>query len=188
MTARVRTLRPVGAAEVNDADAVVVARQALEAAHAALGPVRGGPLAQPFVELLAVDHADEAALDGDVDLDRLGRDHARGRGAGDEEVVGDGEVLDGTRRNRAATGLDPPGAVQQQHAAALAREVIGCRGTRRPAAHHDRVEIDDGCLTHGALLSRPRNIGACRVERGSTCAANHAATMKRPALMKKTMP
>ena len=72
-------------------------------------------VAQEGVEVLAVDHADEAVVDRDVDVARGGRDHAGAGDPGDDLVVGDGEVGDQPRRDRAAAGLDAAGPVEQRH-------------------------------------------------------------------------
>ena len=77
----------------------------LEGAGVAVRPCLVGALAEELVEVLTVDHADEAVLDRDVDLAAGGRDHAGGVDLGDDLIVGDLEVLDergaGSRRRRA---------------------------------------------------------------------------------------
>ena len=125
---------------VDDRGAVGVALEALEGAGRALRTGGGGAVAQPLVEHLAVDHADEAALDVHVDLLVLGRDHARAVDLGDQQTVGDGEVADQARRDRAAAGLDPPGPVEQQHRAAAPGEIGRRRGSGWAAADHHDVE------------------------------------------------
>ena len=135
-------------------NAVRVAVEPLEGAGAADGTRGGGPLAQPLVEHLAVDHADEAALDRDVDPARARRHHP-GRGhARDQEAVGDREVADEPRRDGAAAGLDPPRPVEQQHRPAAPGEVGGRRGAGRPAADHHRIE-GLAIVRHGHLLPTP---------------------------------
>ena len=76
----------------------------------------------------------------------------------DEQRVGNREVRDQPRRDRAAAGLDPPGPVEQQHRAAAPRE-IGRRGRPgRTAADHDDIEGRHHChrLTPPAAQARRR--------------------------------
>ena len=129
----------VAAAEMDDAGAVLVARQALEGADPPHRTGFGGALAQPFVEHIAVDHAHEAALDRDVDLGRAGCDHAGAADARNQQMVGNVEVADQPRRDRPTAGLDAPGTVQQQHRATLPDQVVRRGGARGPAADHDDV-------------------------------------------------
>ena len=53
-------------AEKDDGVVIIVVLDPLEAAGQPVGARLGGPLPQPFVEDLPVDHADKAALDGHV--------------------------------------------------------------------------------------------------------------------------
>ena len=103
----------------------------MERAGAPLRAGRRGALAQPLVEHLAIDHADEAAVDRHVDLLAGGRHHARRRDARDEQVLGNVELLDQRRRNRAAARLDAAGAVEQQHAAGRGARDRSPRSRRR---------------------------------------------------------
>jgi hypothetical protein len=66
-----------------------------------------GPRAQEFVEMFAIDHANKAVLDRDIDLPPCGRDHARGIHLGHDLFVGDEEIFYQTRWNRPAAGFDP---------------------------------------------------------------------------------
>ena len=61
-------------------------------------------------------------------MDRLGRDHARAVGAGNQKMVWNGVVLDQPRRNGAATGLDASGPIEQQHPVAFHGEFMRCGG------------------------------------------------------------
>ena len=127
------------------------------AADAAVRAGRGCACAQPLVEDVAVDHADEAALDRDVDHRAGGRHHPRGGCARNQQRVGDRVVADQPRRNRATAGLDAPGAVEQQNLAALPGQGFGCRGARRaPADHHCVEGFDRRHRVH------PRSSGATR--------------------------
>jgi hypothetical protein len=91
--------------------------------------------------VLAVDHADEAAFDGNVHALVAGRDHARAGGACDEQVRGDLEVGDQSRWDRTAARFDAPGAIEQQDAAPLPRQVVRCGGTRRASTDDDHVVV-----------------------------------------------
>ena len=126
--------------EMDDAGAVGVARDALKAADAALRTTAGRALAQPLVERIAIDHADEAVVDRDVDARVLRRNHPGGGGTRHQQGIRNREVLDQARRNGAAAGLGAAGPVEQQHRAALARQVVRCGGAGRAAADHDHIE------------------------------------------------
>ena len=91
---------------------------------------------------------------------RRRRDHPRRGGAGDQQLVRDGEVLDQARRDGAAAGLDAPGAVEQQHRAAGAGQVVGRGRAGRAAADHDRVEGLDCASAHAALPAVRRSAKA----------------------------
>ncbi len=125
---------------MDDGGAVGVAVQVLEGAAQALGTGGHGAGAQPLVEMLAVDHADEAVLDRHRDLAVLGRDDAGTGGAGDKEGIRNRELVDGAGRDGAATGLDPAGPVEEQDGAAAAGELGRGRGTGGAAADHDGIE------------------------------------------------
>jgi len=99
-----------------------------------------GTHAQPFVEPIPVDHADEAPLDGDVDLLAGGRDHPSAGGPRDQLLIGHGVISDEPRRDRAAAGLDPTRAIEQRHPAPAARQLMGCGRSGRTAADHHRIE------------------------------------------------
>ncbi len=101
----------------------------------------GGAVAQILVELVAVHHADKAVVDGNIDLVVGGRDHAGTTHLGHQQVVGDVEVLDQARRDRAAAGFGAALAVEQQHAPALAHQIVCGGRARRPSAHHHKVVI-----------------------------------------------
>ena len=107
-----------------------------EAAGRAVG---GGAGTQPLVEHLAIDHGDEAVVDGHVDLLVRGRDHARAGDPGADDAVGNGEVAHEAGRDRAAAGLDPARPVEEEHVAPAAGEVRRRGRSRGPAAHHDDV-------------------------------------------------
>ena len=94
-------LRPVD----DDRGAVGVALDRLVGAGLAPRPGKRGAVAQPLVELAAVDHADEAALDRHVDRAVGRRDHPRRLGVTDEDRLGNREVASsaaaGSRRRTA---------------------------------------------------------------------------------------
>jgi hypothetical protein len=54
--------------------------------------------AQPFVKAVAIDHADKAAVSALVDchIDSVvgWTDHSRRTGAADDQVIGNGEIVD----------------------------------------------------------------------------------------------
>ena len=98
-----------------------------------------GPRAQPLVKLVAVDHADKAVFNGDINFFVRGRNHARTTRLGHQQVVRDLEVFDQARRDRAAAGLGAALAVQQQHRAAFLRQVIGSGCAGGTTADNDDV-------------------------------------------------
>ena len=55
-------------------------------------------------------------------------------------AVGDREIAHEARRDGAAARLDAPGAVEQQHVAPGAGEIVGRGGAGRTAADHDDIE------------------------------------------------
>jgi hypothetical protein len=112
----------------------------LEAARRAPRPMPRRALAQEFVEMLPVHHADEAAIDRHVHLARGGRDHPRRIHPRHDDAVGDVEVAHQPRRDGAPAGLDPPGLVEQQHAPPGPRQVVRRRRPGGPAADHDDIE------------------------------------------------
>jgi hypothetical protein len=117
-----------------DMGAVLVALDAQVGAGEAFRPGLLRADAQELVEMLPVDHADEAVLDRDVDAPPGGGDHARGGDLGDELIFGDVEIADQARRDRAAAGLDPARAVDQRHLVPRPGEVFGsgCTGGATP--------------------------------------------------------
>ncbi len=128
-----------GLVAIGDARAACVAFDAHEGPGHKLRALADGAVAQEGVEMLAVDHADKAVVDGDVYMARRRRDHASTGDPRDDLLVGDREVGDQPRRDRAAAGLDAPGPVKQRHPAARARQ-IGCRRRPgRPATHHHDI-------------------------------------------------
>jgi hypothetical protein len=151
-------------------------------AHGAAG---SGALAQPFIELVAVDHADEAAFDRDVDLLVGRRHHARRLRPRHQQRIGDGEVLDQARRDRAAAGLGAAGAVEQQHRmAARASSWPRWRRQGRRRHHHVKsllsgpmaftlVRMDMG-VADGPGKAPPRTWGGVRRRRGGRSAASTA--------------
>ena len=105
----------------------------------------GCPLAQPFVELVAIDHPHEPVTDRHPYRAIRRRNHSRSGGAGDQQAEGDVEVLEQAGRHRAAARLDPTRAVEQQHLAAGQGEIVRRRGTGRSAAYDDDVEALHPC-------------------------------------------
>ena len=97
------------------------------------------PRAQPLVELVAVDHADKAIFNRNIDFFIRGRNHARATRLGHQQMVGDLKVFDQARRNGAAAGLGAALAVQQQHGAAFLRQVIGSGCAGGTTADNDDV-------------------------------------------------
>ena len=97
------------------------------------------PRAQPLIELVAIDHAHKAVFNRNIDLFVGGRDHARAPRLGHQQVVRDLEVFDQARRNRAAAWLGAALAIQQQHRAALLRQVIGSGCAGGATADNDDV-------------------------------------------------
>jgi hypothetical protein len=171
--------------EVHDAGAVFIARQVVEMAALAHRAGRGGAVAQPFVEGVAVDHADEAIFDRDVHALIAGRHHAGAPDARHEQVFRDGEVLDQARRDGAAAGLGAAVAVQQHHRVAALGQVVGCRGTCRAAAHHDHVK--GVRLGSRASSWRPGAAAVCIKAGTAMRAANTAATTNNTASPANTL-
>ena len=132
--------------EMDGVDAVGTMLEPLEAADTAVGAGAGRPLAQPLVKLVAIDHAHEATLNRNIHIGSLGRDHACRCGTSYQQRIGNRIVLDQTRRNRAAAGLDAAGSIKQQDRAALECQLMGCGGTCRSAA--DNNHIEDFALIH----------------------------------------
>ena len=106
--------------EVHTADTVVISAEFVK--HTALThrTVVFSPYTQPFVKLVAVDHAHKASLDRNIDLFVFGRDHASRPGFGHQEFIGDLEVFDQAGRNCTAARFDATLPVEQQHMAAKA--------------------------------------------------------------------
>ena len=125
--------------EVHTANAIVVAAEFVKNTALTHRAMIFCSHTQPFVELVAVDHAHKATFDRDVHFLVFGRDHASRPCFGHQELIGDREVFDQTRRNRAAAGLDAPLPVEQQHMAAQFGQVIGCGGASWPATNHHHV-------------------------------------------------
>jgi hypothetical protein len=173
---------------MHDRRAVGIAGDRLEDAGATLGAGLGGAFAQPLVEDLAVDHADEPALDRHVDFAGARRHHSGGVDMGDEQRVRDREIADQTGRDRAAAGFDPARPIQQQHASALAREIGRRRRARRPAADHRhrvghrRRRRRGGCVRSG-VVARLHHVFILRLRRrrGRRGPAAAAAFGPRPA-------
>ena len=120
-------------------EAIAVAADALIGPGLARRARCGGAHAQPFVEISAINHADEAAVDRHVDGFGAGRNHPRQIDAGLEHGVGNGEVAHQARRNRAPARLDASALVEQQHPAPGQREIMRRRRAAGPAADHDDV-------------------------------------------------
>ena len=70
---------------------------------------------QERVKILAVDHADKAVLDRDIDAAPGGRDHARRGDFGQQLLWSECRNPHQAGRDRAAAGFDPPFAVQQRN-------------------------------------------------------------------------
>ena len=102
-----------GISQVDAAVLAIVERD--EAAGATLGALGFGTRAQPFVELVAVDHADETAVDRHRHRLAGWRDHPCRSHLGLQQMIGNGEIADQPRGNRAAARFDPSGAIEQQH-------------------------------------------------------------------------
>ena len=134
-------------------------------------------VAQERIEILAVDHADEPVLDRDIDLPPGGGDHPRGVNLGQKLRVTDVEVFHQARRNRAATGLDPPLPVKQHDGMTGPCKILGGGRTRRASAHDDdvihcyspgtRVAVEIGVaarITRAAMIAASRNSAASIVK------------------------
>jgi hypothetical protein len=123
----------------HDRGAGRVAHDAVIRAGAALCPCRLGAGAQPFVEHFAIDHADIADIAyRHVHRPARGRDHARRARPRHQQGLRHVELFEQARRHRAATGLDPPAAIEQQHGASRPRQIPRGGGSARTAAdHHD---------------------------------------------------
>ena len=119
--------------------AVRLAADVRESAGATLGTGAGRALAQPFVEFVAVDHADKAVVDRNVDPVVGRRDHAGAFGLGHQQLIGDVEVANQARRDGAAARLDAAGAVEQQHAVAAPCQLLRGRSTGGAAADDHRL-------------------------------------------------
>ena len=113
-----------------------------EGAGEIIRPRRGRARAQKRVEILAVDHADIAVLDRDIDLTPGRRDHARGVHLRQQLIFGDVEVLHQRRRDRAATGLDAPFPVQKRHTVTRSHQIQRGRGTRWTTSNNDDIIHD----------------------------------------------
>ena len=125
--------------EMHPADAVIVAGEFVEYTALAHSPVRFGTHAQPFVKLIAVDHANKTAFDRNIDFFVLGRYHAGRTRLSDQQLIRNLEVLDQARRYGAAARFDAPLAVKQQHAVPLQSQIIRSSCTCRSAAHYHHV-------------------------------------------------
>ena len=77
------------------------------------GPGLRGARSQPFVEHIAIDHADKTAVDRHIDLLVRRRHHTRGVDARHQQMVGNIEIPDQPRRDRAAAWFYAPGAIEQ---------------------------------------------------------------------------
>ena len=97
------------------------------------------PRAQPLIEFVTVDHAHKAVFNRNIHFFVRGRNHARTTRFGHQQVIRDMEVFDQARRNRAAAGLGAALPVQQQHRAALLRQVIGSGCSGGATADNDDV-------------------------------------------------
>ena len=132
--------------EVDHAHAVVVARDAFKSTHPAHRTAGGGALAQPFVELVAIDHADKAVFDRDVHPHVLGRDHTRGSGMRHEQLIRNGEIFDEPWWYGAPTWLGAACPIEQQHRATGPCEIVRRRGSCRAATYYNDVKCF--CLAH----------------------------------------
>ena len=116
---------------MNNADAIGIATQAFKRPDTAHRATVSGAYAQPFVKISTVYHANKTIVNRDIHRMVAGRNHACAARPCNEQVVGNFKILDEPRRNGAATGLDAPGAVKQEHTVSLARQVMRGSGTRR---------------------------------------------------------
>ena len=89
--------------------------QAHERAAEPFGPGDHSALAQEFVEMLAIAHADEAILDRNIHMARGGRDHARRADLGNDLRLGNIEIGDQAWRDGSAAGLDAPVSIQHRN-------------------------------------------------------------------------
>ena len=138
-----------------DRDDVAVAVQAVVDALVAHGSVSLGPGAQPLVEDLAVDHADEALAHRDVHRAAGRRADPGGVDAIDEEGLRHVEVPEELRRNGATAGLHATRAIEEGHLCTGGGEIGRGRRAGRTSADDDRIE--DGSGAHGA--EEPDGVG-----------------------------
>jgi hypothetical protein len=117
-----------------------LARHLLEGADAQLGAGGRRALAQPGVEVIPLDHADVAAVDGHVHAALGGGDHARRLDAGAQQGLGNLELAHQLRRDGPAAGFDPAVAVEEQDRTPGAGQFMGRRRPRRSASHDDDIE------------------------------------------------
>src|SRR6056297_3053984 len=134
---------------------LLVAVDPYECACEPYGPGRFGTGAQEGVEILAIDHADKAVLDGNVHVPPGGRDHARGVHLGDQLLFADVEILHQARGNGAATGLDPALTVQKRHAVPGPGKVFGGGCTRWATAHDNNIIHGHSPAISSAWTGRP---------------------------------
>ena len=130
-----------------------------------VAPRPAGARAKPFVEFLAVDHADKAAIDGHVDACSARRDHRRHADSRLQQVVRNVEISDQPRRDSAAARLDAPALVDQRDLAAEVREIIGSGGPCRASADDNHVEnllrVHDRCAySQGLVAIAPGRVSA----------------------------
>ena len=155
-----RLLRVLARFKVHHGHAVRVALNAIKGANTAHRTAGCGTFAQPFVKLFPVDHADKAVVDGNVHLVVAGRDHSRRRGACDQQLVGNGKVLDQPRRNRTTARLHAARAVKQQHRPPTPRQVVRSGRTGWAAAdnHHIKSFISIAVRAHVVHLLKRTQI------------------------------
>jgi hypothetical protein len=135
------TLAVVAALENHRTYAIRIQTDTLEAGIATDSAGGSGTLAQPFIELLAIDHAHETAFDRNIYFGIRWRDHACRARFGDQQVIRYIKVANCARRYCATTGFDATRAVQQQNASSAPRKIMGCSGTGRAAAYDDDIEL-----------------------------------------------
>ena len=128
-----------GLAAMDQRRTVGLALKALKNSSEPFGARPLGPDAEPFVEMLAVDHADEAIADRHVGGAMRGRVDAGRASLGDEKRVGNFEVLDQSGRNCAATRLDPAASVEQEDFSAAPGKIVGGGRTRGATTNNHRV-------------------------------------------------
>jgi hypothetical protein len=73
---------------------------------------RGGPAAEPLVEILPVHHAYESILDGYINLLLTRGDHASASDSGNDEVIGDLIVTDKAWGDGSAAGFDAASSIE----------------------------------------------------------------------------